>query len=136
MGCKVPLTGVPQSRLIIDFDKEGSPISSTETRCDFLVVVERQSQSKPNLVLPLELKKGKLQPNKIREQLSAGARTAEKLVPKHIDVRFIPIAAIGRTLRYHREVLKRKNFRIRFRDEAKPIELISCGSSLATVDGF
>ena len=41
-GCKVLLTNAPNPRLIVDFDKPGSPLSQDTTRCDYLVIAEDQ----------------------------------------------------------------------------------------------
>ena len=56
-GCRVSLNGAPNQRLIVDFDKPGSPISEQETRCDYLFVADEE---KFGWILPIEVKRGKI----------------------------------------------------------------------------
>ena len=39
-GCKVSLNDAPEPRLIVDFDKPGSPLGQNQTRCDYLFVAD------------------------------------------------------------------------------------------------
>ena len=133
-GCTVRMTDVPHSRLVIDLDKPGSPLGASETRCDYFVVVERDS--KPILVVPLELQKGKLDAGKVFRQLKAGARALEKIISKHHSVSFLPVAACRSSMRQQRNALKANNFRIRLHNHDVPVEVIKCGSSLADANGF
>ena len=54
-GCSLSLSGAPKRRLIVDFDKDGSPLNQNQTRCDYLFIAE--SDEKFAWVVPLELKK-------------------------------------------------------------------------------
>jgi len=39
------MTNVPASKLVIDFDKPGSPLKPDEKRCDYLLIAtERQTK--------------------------------------------------------------------------------------------
>ena len=133
-GCTVNMTDVPPSRLVIDLDKPGSPLCNTETRCDYFVIVERES--KPILVVPLELQKGELDAKKVFRQLKAGAGALEKIIPKHNSVSLLPVAACRSSLREQRKALREKKFRIRLHNHDVPVDVIKCGSSLADATGF
>ncbi len=54
-GCAVSLEGAPEPRLIVDFDKPGSPLGKSETRCDYLFVANGERCA--GWIAPLELKK-------------------------------------------------------------------------------
>ena len=62
-GCKVKLTGVPKSRLIIDLDSRKLDLRGHQSRCDYLVVID-QHQSQ-DILLPIELKHGEFDTNTI-----------------------------------------------------------------------
>ncbi len=77
-GCKVVMTGAPTSRLVIDFDKPGSPLATATTRCDYLLVAE--DGQAPLWVAVLELKRGQWHAGKVVRQLRAGASAKEQSV--------------------------------------------------------
>ena len=106
-GCSVPLKGTPSPRVVVDFDKPGSPLDRNETRCDYLVVAEVKKEGR-GWVVPLELKRGRLRANHVVSQLQAGASAAEKLLPAVLQVRFRPIAAVGSVPKAERNKLKRE----------------------------
>lgn len=122
------MTNAPTPRLVIDFDKPGSPSPQDATRCDFLVIAE--SQKRPSLVAPLELKRGKLHADQVVRQLQAGARAAERLVCADEAVRFRPVAATGSKTKHEFNKLKNRQNWIRFHRQAEPIRLMSCGAAL------
>ena len=39
-GCSVSLDGAPAPRVIVDFDKLGSPLGPSDQRCDYLFVAD------------------------------------------------------------------------------------------------
>ena len=122
------LAGAPEPRLIVDFDKPGSPLGSDSTRCDYLFVAEGSGGS--GWVAPLELKKGRLRAGEVVRQLQAGARAAECLVPSGTPVAFRPVAVSGNVPKAERDRLKDKSSRIRFRECDEPVRWIRCGDSL------
>ncbi len=89
--CGVRMDGMPKSRLIIDCDRPGAPFSSNATRCDYLLIAEDQHGE---WIIPLELKQGTLV-SKVAKQLQAGARAAEKVIPRKRAkaIRFRPVVA-------------------------------------------
>ena len=115
------LRDASRDRVVIDFDKPGSPLRRDETRCDYLVVAG-------DWIAPLELKRGQAT-LKIVEQLQAGANVARDLVPGDAALVFRPVAAVEGI---HREVARRlRRARIRFGKEAEPVRVIRCGGALA-----
>jgi len=127
-GCGVKMTNLPALRLIIDFDKPGSPLGPNAPRCDYLVITE--DQQKIGLVAPLELKRGQLHADQVAKQLQAGANAAEKLIAQDEAVRFRPIAASGRVSKHERTRLKSRANMVRFHGSSEPIRLIQCGDPL------
>ena len=125
-GCLVSLTKVPQPSVLIDMDCNELTISPTSRRCDFMFVSDEEGW-----VVPLELKRGNLDAGEMVAQLRAGARFAERVVPKGAAVRFLPIAVCGgRVHRTERNKLRSNASRIRFRGQYVYIELLKCGQPL------
>ena len=92
-GCRVPLQDISRSHVVIDLDKEGSPLSSRETRCDFLFVSENLDGS--YVYSPLELKKGRLDSGKMVKQLQSGADFLENHPIFSRNASLVPIAVSG-----------------------------------------
>ena len=132
-GCGVKMTNLPELRLIIDFDKPGSPLGPNATRCDYLVITE--DQHRIGLVAPLELKRGQLHADQVAKQLQAGASAAEKFIAQDEAVRFRPIAASGRVSKHERTRLKRRGNMVKFHGSSEPIRLIQCGNPLVQALG-
>ena len=132
-GCKVVMTGAPAPRLVVDFDKSGSPLERHATRCDYLLVAEGEHAC--GWVAVLELKRGRLHADQVVRQLRAGARAAEKVVPAGEAVRFRPIAASGRTPIYERRKLRDRSCMIALHGKKEPVRLMSCGARLITALG-
>ena len=124
-GCSVPLKGAPNPRLIIDFDKPGSPLGERETRCDFLFIAEESNN--PGWVSPLKLKGGRVDVSEAIEQLQAGASVAEALVSQDLKVNFRPVLASGNIPKAERAALKRT---ISFHGNSMPVRRIRCGAPL------
>ena len=124
-GCQLRLTGLA-SRVIVDMDCQELPIATNETRCDYLFI------GNENWVVPLELKRGRVEAGEVTTQLRAGAKFAERIVPSGAGVRFRPIVGYGGKLpRSQSEALKRKGSRIRFRGKEYEVRAIRCGRQLA-----
>lgn len=123
-GCGVSLQGMPRNRLIIDFDKPGSPLSQNQTRCDYLLLAE--PADKPGFISPIELKSGRASPGDVKEQIQAGTNVAASLLPINCEVELRPILAS------HSDKAGRKRIRatVRFRGREIPIRRIRCGAPL------
>jgi len=130
-GCKVPLKDVPQPRLVLDLDRPDSPFGQSEVRCDYLIVGESDDQT--GWAVALELKRGKVSAE-VANQLQAGAKIMETLMPREANVDFTPVVA-GRG--FHSNVKKTlAKRRIRFQQRQTAIVLISCGKPLANAVSF
>lgn len=127
-GCSVSLKCAPRQRLIIDFDKPGSPLGQADKRCDYLFVANESTSW--SWLVPLELKKSKVDAKEVIEQLKAGADISQKLVPRHIEVNFRPIVAHRGIRKAERDELKKPRNRIRFRNLREYVRLINCGDKL------
>lgn len=125
-GCKVRMTDAPDPRLVVDFDKPGSPAPPGATRCDYLLVAEGGHGC--GWVVPLELKRGKLHADQAVRQLQQGALAAEAIIPANEPIRFRPVVVSGGTRKHERDILKVR--KVRFRDSTEPARLLSCGAPL------
>jgi len=132
-GCKVVMTDAPSPKLIVDFDKPGSPLPSPDTRCDYLVIAEGEQTHSHGWVVPLELESGKLTAHKVVKQLQKGASAAEKLIPRREPIRFRPVAVSGTRRKHELNLLKKKSNAIRFHECTEPVRFMSCGAPLVQV---
>lgn len=127
-GCSVSLAEAMQPRLIVDFDKPGSPRGVEGKRCDYLFL------SKPSggdlWVVPVELKKGKVDIGEAIEQLRAGAEEAEGLVSKGMatGANFRPVLASGRINKNERQRLRTQQ--VKFHGHPELVRRIRCGAPL------
>ena len=127
-GCKVVMTNAPARRLVVDFDRSGSPLSTDAARCDYLLVAEGEHER--GLVAVLELKRGPLHADQVVRQLRAGAIAAEKLIPPGESFTFRPIAAAGSTPKHERMKLRDKSKLVALHGNKEPVRLMSCGAKL------
>ena len=127
-GCRVSMTGVTDSRLVVDLDKPGSPVRSGAPYCDYLFIAD--DGNGVGWVAPLELKRGRLHADEVVRQLRGGADTAERLVPAAASIEFRPVAACGNAPKAERNRLRSKNNKIQLHRRKEAVRLISCGESL------
>ena len=130
-GCDVGLGDAPRPFRLIDMDHADSPARPGATRCDYLFIAEGHGDTRL-YVAPLELKSSGLDIGKVRSQLEAGARIAERVVPRASSTRFVPVAVHGRPLPRKRikDLYKSENS-IPFRNNHYQIRLLRCGDSLS-----
>jgi len=128
-GCKVLMKEAPQSRLIVDFDKPNSPLGQNQTRCYYLFIAESPDKC---WVVPMELKKGKVDASRAIEQLKAGAKVADNLIPKHLSVAFHPVIVSKGINKVERTAMKDPRNRVMFHGRPAPVSLIDCGAALMT----
>ena len=124
--CSVSLENAPQPYALIDFDGENAPVSNRQRRCDYLFVANGDE----NWVIPIELKATGLNPNKVTEQLRAGARAAAKIVPRKFDSKFVPVAIVENADKQQLEALRDPDKKIRFHGRKEYVRVIYCGDSL------
>lgn len=130
-GCQVRMTGAPDPRLIVDFDKPGAPLSSSTVRCDYLLIAEGADGF--GRVVLLELKRGRLHAGQVVRQLQQGASAAEDFISRDERVKFFPVAASGSASKHDRNALRKKTSKVRFHGHAEAVRRISCRENLADV---
>ena len=124
-GCAVSMKNLPQARVIINLDCPALKLGNV-TRCDFVVIVERDDGAS---VAAIELKSGSVDTSQVVEQLQGGACYAETLEAV-AETRFTPVLAHGK--RIHKTKLRAlRRQRIDYRDDPYQIVLMRCGEPLA-----
>ena len=122
-GCSVSMNGVRGDHILINMDCRNLGIGRRDRRCDFIFVSDDG-----DWVVALELKRGSLDASNVVEQLRAGARFVERIVPRGAEVNFIPLAVYGG--KFHRnerdKLLKPSNW-INFRGERLQVDSLRCG---------
>lgn len=133
-GCSVSFADFPDERLVVDFDRRGSPLGPSDKRPDFLVIAAPADNV--GWVAPVELKKGSADVSDAAKQLQAGANIAERRVDRRrvANTVFRPVLATGKMRRQERGELRAKRNCVRFRGEWTGIELLHCGDRL--IDAF
>ena len=119
-GCWVNMTGAPQPNLLIKMDCDGLGVEDGDSKCDFMFISDDG-----DWVVALELKRGKPDASAIVEQLRAGARFAERIVPRDVNVQFLPLAVYGGKA-HSTELRKFRQSQISFRGERVQVELLKC----------
>ena len=131
-GCSLYLNGTSQQAFAIDMNHDDSPIDRNQTHCDFLFVGSLSGKTE-EWIVPIELKRGAISAGEARDQLQAGADAADRLVPRELDLRFLPLAVSGSMARAERDQLRKSSHRIRFRRQMVLAERTRCGSELADI---
>ncbi len=129
-GCRLSLAGAPAPRVIVDFDKPGSPLGPSDQRCDYLFVAD--ATDRDGWVAPLELKSGQFHAGEFVRQLQAGATAAEEWVPRSAKVRFRPIAVVGGGMTKDEwNKSRQKRNAVRFHGRSELLRSLSSGQKLA-----
>ena len=125
-GCFVSLKNAPRPSIAIDMDKPQAPVGQNETKCDYIFI----GGSGNVFLVPLELKRGKLDASEVVKQLQAGANIADnRIIPMGEGVQFVPVAVCGG--KFHRAERDRLAQRkIRFRSQSSNVRLLRCGDPL------
>lgn len=132
--CYVSLEDAPQPRVVIDFDKPGSPLGKNQSRCEYLVVADRNGGG--GWVVPMEFKSCRMKVSKVARQLQAGAQAAERLVPKQNPIAFRPIAVVyGPINKKQRKDLRDTSNTVRYRGCREPVRVLLCGDLLTEALG-
>ncbi len=131
-GCSLPLSGVPTPNVLISMEHPASPVPTGQPRCDYLFVGGDDSEGGP-WVAPIELTTGKKRASELLAQIRSVTSIAEELLPRGIKYRFNPVAAHDRSL--HRDDiadLRKPANRVRFRGRPQNVQIVRCGSRLAS----
>ena len=125
-GCSVSLKDAPRPFITIDMDNKQTRVRKNETKCDYIFI----GGSGNVFLVPLELKKGKLDTSDVVKQLQAGANiAATRIIPKRAQVQFLPVAVCGG--KFHRiERYRLSQRKIRFRNQNSNVQLLKCGQRL------
>ena len=129
-GCSLSLQGLDAFvYALLAMDGPHSPAPHGETRCDFLFF-GNIPDSKRFWVSPVELTESAHKSStRILDQLRAGGRLAERLVPENLDVQFAPVAA-GPFGRFRRMEFRKIENGIVFRQRVFLATAVECGSEL------
>ena len=129
-GCRVSLKNTPQSKIIIDFDHDKSPLRGRITKCDFLYVDEIDSI---NRIAPLELTTGVKSPGSIKKQLQAAAVFCQDLVTDKVNIQFVPVYVSKRVTKYMWGELRKKRYKIKFLSKEVNIRFLKCKGELVSI---
>ena len=124
-GCSVSMKGAPRPHVIIDMDCKKLGIRGS--RCDYLFISKKDQNSA--WVVPIELKSGRFDVSKVRDQLQGGARFAQTLLARGDQFDFVPILAHGKPI-HRAEMYRLRAVRITFRGKKQQPRLIGCGAPL------
>ena len=125
-GCKVSLSRIPASRVVVNLESPAAPINRAGLHCDYLVGYEEGTE-RDGVLVTLELKRT-IQAGETVRQLRAGAAIAEQWLHDVPILRFVPVAAGSA---HRQELTQLRRHLVRFRGMDAPVHLIRCGDSLA-----
>jgi len=127
-GCSVSLEKAPEPFIMIDMDKPQAPVRQNETKCDYIFI----GGSSNVFLVPLELKRGKLDAGDIVKQLQAGANiAATRIIPKREQVQFLPVAVCRKFSRA--EIRRLSQRKIRFKTQTSDVQFLKCGQPLVEI---
>jgi hypothetical protein len=125
-GCSVSLKNAPAPWVAVDMDKPQAPVGDNETKCDYIFI----GGCDDVYLVPLELKRGKLDASTIVKQLRAGANIAgDRIIPMRAQVQFLPVAVCGGKI-HRAEIRRLLQSRIRFRSQNSTVRLLKCNDQL------
>ena len=123
-GCRVYMTGVPSSRVIVDIERVFARRRMAGRRCDFVLFL--QTAGDVLVIVPVELKSGDADASQVAEQLQAGAEFVAGIVSNTPAPTFRPVLFHGQGLHpKQRKVLNRAKVRIQGVDFS--IKTARCG---------
>ena len=127
-GCVVPLDGLDTEFLLVDLDADGSPIASTEGRCDYLFFTERDSMLH---VTVLELKSGGFKHGEVERQLQAGASAVERLCHREAKKQFQAVLVHGVVQKAARRWLREMH--VTYEGTSYAVHRKLCGTPMAEI---
>lgn len=133
-NCTVFLDGSPHKYISIDFDHKSNPLGTKVTRCEFLYVAEHRGKV---YVVLLELTTNSdKEVSKVFQQLRAGAKCAQTLIPRGTEVCF-SAHLVSTPLRKERYQMFRKSKRkVNFYQYHSRVNLSDCGTFLSEIVDF
>ena len=127
-GCVVPLDGISTDFLLVDLDADGSPIASTESRCDYLFFTERDSVLHATV---LELKSGGFKSGEVERQLQAGASAVERLCHREAKKQFQAVLVHGVVQKAARRWLREMH--VTYEGTSYAVHRKLCGTPMAEI---
>ena len=128
-GCSVSLKNAPTPSVTIDMDKRQAPVGGNETKCDYIFI----GGCDDVYLVPLELKRGKLDASDVVKQLQAGANIADLIISRREQVQFLPVAVCGRFHRADRNRLSKSSSNIRFKGKQFNVSILRCDQPLVDI---
>lgn len=131
-GCSLTHPQLQSTPFIVDMDCDELPVPPDQKRCDYILFSDEGGHK---WMVPIEMKKGSVDPSEVQEQLQAGTNfAASKLLSQNVDITFKPLAVHGGTLkRFVSQELKKPQYKVRFQARKYEIEIRRSGTSLAKV---
>ena len=125
-GVSASLKGLPAQRVLVDLDCDDLNIDPKMRRCDFVLACD------DNLLAPIELKKGDVEPTQVAAQLNGGSRIADQRLLRgdSLRVRFRPVVVYGGRFNRHQRRKPTAKEKVRFRGRLYEIKRIRKGSPL------
>lgn len=132
-GCSLTNTQLQSTPFIVDMDCDELPVPPDQKRCDYILF---SNEGGHNWMVPIEMKKGSVDPGEVQKQLQAGTNfAASTLLSPDVAIKFKPLAVHKRKRlkRFVYQEFKKSQYRIRFQAGKHEIELCRSGTSLASV---
>ena len=138
-GIRIDLSDENAERImIIDFDKNGSPLGKNDTRPDLLFVADTggiaggMSLDDPGRLVPIEASLGKSKkPEDVRSQLQAGANCVNEVLDEKLKPTLLPVF-LGKPGKHVRNEIEKTRYNINFRGQQKGIRIMRNGRKLPT----
>lgn len=125
-GCRVSMEDVPTSRVLVNADRAFSAHNTEGKRCDYVLFFI--GASKDTLVMvPMELKRGKIDASAASEQLQRGTEFADRFTPDHSGVNPTchPILFHGKPI-HEKERKDLNRAKVKFRNQQLTIKTARC----------
>lgn len=123
-GCRVSMADLPRERVVLDVDLAFPVDRAVEPQCDLvLFYIDTDSL----VGVPMELKSGSVDASVVIQQLQAGARIVDRLVPKEIKTSCIPVLVYGGQMHRKQRRKQIKPSKVNFRSQKFSIYTTRCG---------
>lgn len=125
-GCRVSMADLPRERVVLDVDLAFPVDRAVEPQCD-LILFYSDTIENSIVGVPMELKSGNVDASVVIQQLQAGARIVDRLVPKEIKTSCIPVLVYGGQMHRKQRRKQIKPSKVNFRSQKFSIYTTRCG---------
>lgn len=125
-GCRVSMADIPRERVVLDVDLAFPVDRAVEPQCD-LILFYSDTIENSIVGVPMELKSGNVDASVVIQQLQAGARIVDRLVPKEIKTSCIPVLVYGGQMHRQQRRKQIKPSKVNFRSQKFSIYTTRCG---------